>query len=145
MTKMELIEIFIEILKFFKYLFIYIKNFRKWQLHILGIVISVLTVIYIPKGGFLGCTTMEWLSVLLPVNILVSGTISAWVYSKAKPEEEKDAETKSCYKNEIQFVDEQPQEIKPDIRDIVEEGIEDFIPLDNGGFRRIYKIRRWLK
>jgi hypothetical protein len=143
---MELIEILIEIAKFFKYMFIYIKNFRKWQLHILGIVISVLTVIYIPKGGFLGCTTMEWLSVLLPVNILVSGTLSAWVYSKAKPEEEKkDVETKSCYKNEIQFVDEQPQEIKPDIRDIVEEGIEDFIPLDNGGFRRIYKIRRWLK
>jgi hypothetical protein len=144
-----LIEIFIEILKFFKYLFIYIKNFRRWQLHILGMVMSVVTVIYVPKGGFLGCTTLDLLSLLLPINILISGALSAWVYSKAVSEEKKEeTEVKSCYKNEIQFVDgsegvEHRKEF--DFRDTIEEGIEDFIPLKNGGFRRIYKIRRWLK
>jgi hypothetical protein len=139
----KLIEIFVEALKFFKYLLIYIKNFRKWQIHILGIVMSAITVIYVPKGGFLGCTTMDLLSLLLPINILVSGVVSAWIYSKAVPEE--GPEVKICYKNEMPFVDEHPEETKPDVRDTIEEGIEDFIPLDNGGFRRVYKVMRFEK
>ena len=141
-----MIEILAEIAKFFVYLFVYIKNCRKWQMHILGLVMSVITIIYIPKGGILGCTTMEWLLVLLPVNILISGAVSAWIYSKAVSKE--NLESESCYKNELRLVDAQPEEIERrefDFRDTVEEGVEDFIPLENGGFRRIYKVRRFGK
>ena len=141
-----MIEIFIESLKTFVYLYIYIKNCRKWQMHILGIVTSVMILICIPKGGILGCTTLEWLIVLIPANILLSGVISAWVYSKATSSEE-EQEVENCYKNEVYHrePDMHPEETEYEPVETIEEGIEDIIPLENGGFRRIYKVRRFEK
>lgn len=141
-----MIEVFVEILKIFVYLFIYIKNFRKWQMHILGAVTSIAILIYIPKGSMLGRTTMEWLTVLIPVSILLSGVTSAWVYSKATSSEE-ELKVENCYKNEIYHVDKDMYSEKVEYKSIetIEEGVEDIIPLKNGGFRRIYRIRRFEK
>ena len=77
---------------------------------------------------------------------MLSGVISAWVYSKATSSEE-EQEVDNCYKNEVCNIDPDmyPEETEYEPVETIEEGIEDIIPLENGGFRRIYRVRRFEK
>jgi hypothetical protein len=140
-----LISVFIKVVvKFFIYLTVYIMNFNKLKMHIFGFFMSVLSIIFIPNKYVNGCSTVEWIMFLIFTSFIFSGAVSGYVYAKFS----RKTETTQVLHNEnpqADRFDEQPpndKNINSESNYTIEEGDEVIIPLENGGFRRIYRVRR---
>lgn len=139
-----LIILFTAVAKFFIYLHVYVKNFKNPKIHIFGFFMSIVAFIYLPKPHIAGCTNTEWFLLLIPTVFVCSGVVSGWILVKTKGRTEA-KQTLQSENPQSDYADAEPNKRKN--RDFeqnctIEEGIEDIIPLENGGFRRIYKVRR---
>jgi len=125
------------VVKFFIYLTVYIKNFKNLKMHIFGFFMAIAAMNSIPNRYIKGCSNTEWIMFLVFTSFALSGAVSGYVYAKFKTK----TEVKQVLQNENPET-EQPGSNNFEPRYTIEEGIEDITPLENGGFRRIYKVRR---
>jgi len=137
-----LISLLIKVaVKFFIYLTVYIKNFKNLKMHIFGFFMAIVAMNSIHNRYIKGCSNTEWIMFLVFISFALSGAVSGYVYAKFKTK----TEVKQVLQNEnpeTKQFDEQPESNNFEPCHTIEEGIEDIIPLENGGFRRIYKVRR---
>ena len=129
---------------FFIYMHVYVKNFMNPKIHVFGVLMSVVAFIYLPNPHIAGCTNTEWFLLLIPPVLICSALVSSCIFVKLNSK----TRVKQTLHNEnpqSDYADAEPNKRKN--RDFeqnctIEEGIEDIIPLENGGFRRIYRVRR---
>ena len=129
---------------FFIYMHVYVKNFMNPKIHVFGVLMSVVAFIYLPNPHIAGCTNTEWFLLLIPPVLICSALVSSCIFVKLNSR----TEAKQTLHNE----NPQPDQYYAGSNNwsnqtgsqnyAVEEGIEEITQLPNGGFRRVYKVRR---